>query len=633
MLRTLQFRRGWLALTLIFIVLLSGGISPAYGQDDGTPTPTGTLIVHSYRCILDGAEPGSVVLQASGGLDGLTCDDGDPVGLAIDGTPSTFANGDSTALAVGEHTISEPAGGAQLVISIAESETTEIDAITVESPPATETPTDVPTNTATATAVPTASPIPVKNQITIVMHLCPATITSRASFESIVGFGNQLITCPSIVMPENNPAPGGLTNGRTDFSLTVEGANLGAQLLAPGMFDQRLFCEADGPRDLNGNPNDNVCLDLSAYVVPNVAQGNPVTIRPTNLPAGTMYVGRAFDPESNDDATFLSAGSTGTLKLNTSADGDVTVHYFVAPQPPTKTPIPPTSTPIPPTNTPKPPTATLRPATQTPKPNATATTRPPTSTPVDPSATIPAATSSPVVVPTFTPGGASGSLHAFMRLCFTDLDSWGEMRSLAPGQEPAQPDYGDGTCTYGAGTLVLTGPDGSTRQIDIPSIGNIRVSNLTIGDYSIRDTVSGGTGTFTIAANTGTNVLSLYYQSDALVDDPVFVPGPGDVDDPTEEANSPDDPNYTPVDEDDVPYFGTEAGPGGGNPFVVDDDPEAVANVAAIAAYDDLPGVGTGPAVKDDSGPGIGLIALALIAMGLAIGGLFLRRRQDKDDG
>ena len=645
MLRSFQFGRGWLALTALFITLMLGIPSSAFGQDDGTATPTGTLTVHTYRCITDQLEPGLIVLQPSGGLDGLTCEDGDPVTLDIDGTATEFANGDNTELDVGEHTITETGGGAQLVVTIAEDETTEIDAILAEAPPATESPTDVPEDT--ATVVPTETPTPVESQITIVMHLCPAAITSRAAFEAIHGFGNQLITCPSVVMPENEPAPGGLTNGKLDFSLTVEGANLAAQDLVPDMFDQRFFCEADGPRDLNGNPNDNVCLDLSAYIVPNVMQGDPVTIRPSGLPAGTIYVGRAFDPESNDDATFKSAGSSGTLKLNTSADGEVTIHYFVAPQPPTATPKPPTNTPKPPTatpkpqtNTPKPPTATPKPATKTPEPNATrtpkpdatATSRPKTSTPADASATNLAATSTTVAVPTFTPGGATGSLHAFMRLCFTDLDSRGEMNALAPGQEPTQPDYGDGTCTYGAGTLVITGPDGSTRQIDVPEIGNARVSRLTAGEYSIRDSISGGTGTFTIAADTVTNVLSLYYQSDALVVDPAFVPGPGDVDDPTEEANSPDDPNYTPVDEDDVPFFGTEAGPGGGNPFVVDDDPEAMANVAAIAGFNDLPGVGTGPATDEDSGSNTGLIALALVAMGLAIGGLFLRRRQDKED-
>ena len=235
------------------------------------------------------------------------------------------------------------------------------------------------------------------------MHLCPATITNRAQFEAISGFGNQLTTCPSIVMTGNTPAPGGITSGQRTFSLTVEGGNGVQQVLNTGMFDQQLICEADRPSDLNGNPNDNICFDLSGYVVGNVVQGNPITIRPTGLPGGTIYVGRAFDPITDDGSTFVSAGSTGTLKLNTTADGQVTIHYFVAPQPPTPTPTK-TATPGGPTPTHTPtrtPTRTRTP-TATPTGTRTATKTPtrtlePTETPLTPIPTTDeTATSTPV---------------------------------------------------------------------------------------------------------------------------------------------------------------------------------------------------------------------------------------------
>ncbi len=627
-----RFDRTWLgALTIAIAFLLVLPLS-AMGQDDGSPTPTGTLVIHTYVCVQGDLAPGSVTVQPSGNLGDLDCAPGDTHTLDIDGDAYEAADGSAIDLPVGDHTVTETASGAQLVVSIAEGGTTEIDIVTAAAPEPTETPAATDTPQPTQTPVPTATQPPAKNQITIVMHLCPSSISSRAAFEAIEGFGQELITCPSIVLPENAPAPGGATNGRVSFTLTVEGADLVGETLTPEMFDQRLFCEADAKRDINNNPNDNVCLDLSAYVVQNVKQGNPVTIRPTTLPAGTIYVGRAFDPESNDGDTFLSAGAGGTIKLNTSANGDVTIHYFVAPQPPTATPRPPTSTPVPPTATPKPPTNTPKPATatRTPRPDASSTVDATSTASPNETGTSPAATSTPI--PTYTPGGATGSLHLFMRQCFTDLASRGQINALAPGVAPSQSDYGDGTCTYGAGTLIITGPDGSTRQVDVPEIGNKRVNDLSAGTWSVRDSVSGGSGTFTIQADTITNVLSLYYKSDALVEDPAFVPGPGDVDNPTEDANSPDDPNYTPVDEDDVPYFGTEAGPNGGNPFVVDDDPEAVANVAAIAGYDDLPGVGTGESqMQSEDKPSMGLIALALVALGMAIGGIYIRRKQDRE--
>lgn len=170
------------------------------------------------------------------------------------------------------------------------------------------------------------------------------------------------------------------------------------------------------------------------------------------------------------------------------------------------------------------------------------------------------------------------------------------------------------------------------QQVSIPELGTTKISDLPDGTYSVTDADTGQSGTFTIATNTTTNVISLNYQGDSLVEDPAFVPGPGDVDDPTELPEEGVDPNYTPVDEDAVPNFGPEAGPSGGNPFVVDDDPEADANVASILSYDDLPGVGTGPSQDDSTGFGWGLFALATVAVGLAVGGLVLRRRQHDDD-
>jgi len=69
--------------------------------------------------------------------------------------------------------------------------------------------------------------------------------------------------------------------------------------------------EADLPVDINGNPNDNVCLDLSRYDLANVAQG-PITVRANKpLPVGSIFLGIAWIPGSGDDATQGSIGTGG----------------------------------------------------------------------------------------------------------------------------------------------------------------------------------------------------------------------------------------------------------------------------------------------------------------------------------
>ncbi len=177
-----------------------------------------------------------------------------------------------------------------------------------------------------------ALPTPIEQQVRVIAHLCPEGISSRSAFNALADHNARLITCPSIVLTGDAPSAG-LTNGTRDFTITVRGADLTTQSIADVPFTQALVCEADLPADINGNPNDNLCLDLSNYTVSNVVQGD-VTVNATGAPAGNLYVGVSFDPGTNDGDSFVTAGASGTIKLNTAADGDVTVHVFYGPQPP-----------------------------------------------------------------------------------------------------------------------------------------------------------------------------------------------------------------------------------------------------------------------------------------------------------
>jgi hypothetical protein len=477
-------------------------------------------------------------------------------------------------------------------------------------------------------------PTPVTNQVAVIVHLCPPSITSRAAFAALSDFGTQLTTCPSIVLPGNSPAPGGVTSGTQSFTITVQGSDLTTQSITSALFAQHLVCEADRPADLNGDPADNLCFDLSAYVVPNVLQGSPVTIKATTPPAGTRYVGIAFDPATTDATTFLSAGSTGTIKLNTTSSGLTTLHYFVAPIPPTPTPsptTPPTKTPSPtksPTSSPTPPGPTRTP---TNRPKLTATPRTPVPTSTRSATSEPTAAASA----TATPGGSVGTLHLFKRYCLGD-ESLTRINALAPGVAPGQEDYGDATCTYSNSQFNLYDADGNLlRTLMVPAIGNLLVENLPVTSggrgYRIEDTRSLATGTFQISTGQTTNVLSLHYQADDDIEDPVPTfsdDGPAYIDPTAAVDGGNPDANYTPVDPDNVPNFGQEAGPSGSDPFVVDDDPEAIARVENIDAFDDMPGVGTGPTQRPaDSDTHRMLIALALVALVIGSVGLYWRRR------
>ena len=54
--------------------------------------------------------------------------------------------------------------------------------------------------------------------------------------------------------------------------IEVEGADGVRQQLADVPFDQRKLCESELPSDINYDPGDDICLDLSGYEFDNVTQ-------------------------------------------------------------------------------------------------------------------------------------------------------------------------------------------------------------------------------------------------------------------------------------------------------------------------------------------------------------------------
>ena len=450
-------------------------------------------------------------------------------------------------------------------------------------------------------------PPPAEQQVTIVSHLCGEGVTSRSKFTAIGDFWAQINACPSIVLSGDTPAPDSVTSGPMDFGIEVEGSDLAKQQLADAQFTQRKACEADLPVDINGDPNDNVCLDLSQYDVANVAQGQ-ITIRANKpVPASSIFLGISWIPGSGDDATQVSVGTGGTIKLDTTNDGHVTVHVFYGPQPPTPTP---TATKAP-TKTP----------TSTPTPGATkAPTKTPTRT-ATPGGPTPTATKTPggptqTPAPTNTAAPQAGSLQVFKFWCEGDA-SLTRINALAPGADATRSDLGDATCQNGNSDFLLFDSGGNQIQtLSVPALGVLRVDNLAAGSYSIKDTRSSATGQFEIRASTITKVISLHYEAvEEIPDAPIITPpNLGDEPPPPADVNVPAD------EQGDFPFDGPVAVPDGSNPFTVADDPEAEARVASVDSFDELPGVGIGPAQPGTALPWLlGLLGVVVSVVGFRL--------------
>ncbi len=450
-------------------------------------------------------------------------------------------------------------------------------------------------------------PEPAEQQVTIVSHLCGEGVSSRTKFIAIGDFWAQINACPSIVLSGDTPAPDAVTNGPMDFGIEVEGANLVKQQLSDAQFTQRKVCEADLPVDINGDPNDNVCLDLSQYDLADVAQG-PITIRANKpLPDGSVFLGIAWIPNSGDDATQGSVGTGGTIKLDTTNDGHVTVHVFFGPQPPTPTPTAtkaptktPTSTPTPgPTKSPtKTPTKSATPG--GPTPTVTKTPGGPTQTPMA----------------TNTAAPQAGSLQIFKFWCEGDA-SLTRINALAPGADATRNDLGDATCQNGNSDFILFDANGNQIQtLSVPPLGVLRVDNLAAGNYSIKDTRSSATGRFEIRSTTLTKVISLHYEAvEEIPDAPIITPPDlGDEPPPPPDVDVPAD------EEGDFTFDGPVAVPDSSNPFTVVDDPEAEARVASVDTFEELPGVGIGSGKAGTALPWmLGLLGVVVSVLGLRL--------------
>ncbi len=294
----------------------------------------------------------------------------------------------------------------------------------------------------------------------VLVHLCGADIASPDDFAALGSLAAQLLTCPVVARVAEG--------GPVDFGVTVTDNNWGSRGLDAAIFDPTVICEAD-LGDWNGDGSDNACVDAPTYRFDQTSMGS-VTVAHDYLPTGYAFAGAASDDPGVISGIDLASG---VVTLDTSYDGDVTIHLFDMPATPAATDTP-TATP---TKSPVPPTATRTP------------TRIPTRTPAPPSptatATSPAATRTPTgtaatMTPSATVPGGAGTLIVAAFYCLSG--SGATVVALPPGTQASASDMGGADCFSGDASISLTLADGSTISLlklgrdGVESIQNIPVT-------------------------------------------------------------------------------------------------------------------------------------------------------------
>jgi hypothetical protein len=334
-------------------------------------------------------------------------------------------------------------------------------------------------------------------RVNVVVHLCGPDVASSDALQGLGSLAAQLLACPATARSNEG--------GVADFGVTVSDNNWGARGLDASTFDPTVICESD-IGEWTGDGSDNACVDAPTYRFDQTAMGY-VSVSQDYAPDGYTFAGA----NSSDGGTITSVDPSGVVALDTSFDGDVTVHLFdiVATPEPTATA---TST-----NTPVPPTATRTATRPAPTPTRTATVPPSTQTP-----TRTAIATEPTGSTTQT-----GTVTIAALYCLSG--SGATLVALAPGEQASAADLGGSSCFAGDATVQLTLDDGSTvpglklGRDGVESIQNIPVT--TNGSHTLTEGLSGQSATFDIEPGTVTRVIIRYGAGMAMVDEGVTSSG------------------------------------------------------------------------------------------------------------
>lgn len=323
---------------------------------------------------------------------------------------------------------------------------------------------------------------PVENRVNIVKHQCPEDVDA-GEFAGLGGYLAKIATCPVVLRGDDNGPEGAISGGNRTFEFDVTGTDGVTQTVdGNATFVPDQVCE-DEIGDINGDPNDNVCLDASYYQFDGVIQGAGVTITETKSPKGYEYGGVEFDPESNDAAALVNASDDGVIQLDTTSDGEVTLHVFnVKSAEPEPTPTEPEPTP-----------------TEAPAPFGTA--------------------------------------QIIKLFCYGDVEET-VITALAPGEEATADQMGDSSCISGSADFLIT-QFGAEEQASfnvgddgVEAIGDLPVTDSETGPHVLTEIYSGASADFDIESETTTRVIVLNYVVEDVIEENAPDPELEEEDDP-----------------------------------------------------------------------------------------------------
>jgi len=170
--------------------------------------------------------------------------------------------------------------------------------------------------------------------ITVMKHVCPASIQTQAQFDALGSFIDKVLACPVITVPGDVGPAGAIDAGEKSFVFTVTDPDGVVHSMADGdaAFVPAQLCEAT-IGDVDGNPDNNVCVETSHYMWSGLKEGI-TTITELNPPSGYRYGALEFTPQDlhpNTDAQSLISAGNGVIVLDTRLphhQSDVMLHVY-----------------------------------------------------------------------------------------------------------------------------------------------------------------------------------------------------------------------------------------------------------------------------------------------------------------
>ncbi len=318
-------------LSLAFCFSSASSLS-VLAQDDATPsaaeeTPIpqepavlqGSLTFYVYTCS-SGPEGvvGDVYLEGEFTPD-ETCVEDVTASVSIDGGDAeAVGSGAEYLLDEGDHTVTETNLGESETVAIAEQAPAAVYVVFY--------------SVAEEQGEPAAT-----GSILITKHICPEEIQTQDDFDLLGDFYAKIQACLTITWPGDLGPDGALNANDPENPLGFDfevADGVTTQAIDAAAFTAEQLCESGLGQDINGDVNDDLCLDESNYGYEGVVQG-AVTVTEITPPDGYAYGALEFIPESGDDATLVSASTgEGIVELDTTGDDNVVLHVFNFQKPP-----------------------------------------------------------------------------------------------------------------------------------------------------------------------------------------------------------------------------------------------------------------------------------------------------------